>query len=157
MIDLLAQATQQFTRCCLEKPRYRVAWLTGPPFSGKSVLARQLSETLHWSYLDYTLTPGYFDVLATSITTYQPAQLSQALREQCTACQEPVLIVDELDALLATWSFSQRQVWASQVSRLPYLPCGLILVTHFFDRSALRRYLPDEDLSYCLDLFGDSQ
>ena len=59
-------ASGQFSRSCF-RPRYRVAWLTGEPQSGKSILARRLCDRHHWRYLDYTLTSGYFDQLATRV------------------------------------------------------------------------------------------
>lgn len=157
MNDLLAQAAAQFTRCCITQPRYRVAWLTGLPYSGKSVLARQLRDAMQWQYLDYTMTAGYFDALGSSITSYQPEQLTAALQDWCRACDADVLIVDELDALLATWDFQQQLAWTSQVSRLAYLPTGLVLVTHFFDQTALLRYLPDNDPLYCFEYSGDAR
>lgn len=151
----LEQASAQIERCCIQQPRYRVAWLTGAPMSGKTWLAQRLCETHDWQYLNYTLTPGYFDALAVSIATYQPHDLLTALQAWCAACTKPVLVVDELDALLACWSFDQRRTWAGQASRLAYLPRGVLLVTHLLDRSLLAPYLPDGDARYCLDLNGE--
>ncbi len=150
------QASAQIERCCIQQPRYRVAWLTGAPLSGKTGLAQRLCETNGWQYLNYTLTPGYFDALAPIIATYQPYDLIAALQNWCAACTESVLVMDELDALLACWSFDQRRTWAGQVSRLAYLPCGLLLVTHLLDRSLLAPYLPDGDSRYCLVLSGEN-
>src|SRR4051812_41909940 len=100
-------ASGQFSRSCF-RPRYRVAWLTGEPQSGKSILARRLCDRHHWRYLDYTLTSGYFDQLATCVVSYQPDDFIRDLRQWCEDCEEEVLVVDEIDALLAFWSHEQR-------------------------------------------------
>lgn len=156
MSDLLSTASERFTTCCVNEQRYRVAWLVGQPQrSHKTLLARQLCELNGWQYLDYTRTPGYFDALAEVIGSYQPTQFVDAIRGWCDACTAPVLVLDEIDAVLAAWQRDQRRVWAGLVARLQYLPCGLILVSHFFDRRLLAEYLPDRDPRYCLDLSGD--
>ena len=156
MSDLFSKASERFIACCIKEPRYRVAWLVGlPQRSRKTLLARQLQEHLGWHYLDYTLEPGYFDTLADSIDSYQPSQLVTAIRDWCAACAAPVLVLDEIDAVLATWNRNQRRTWAGLVARLQYLPCGLIIVSHFFDQRQLAEYLPDRDTRYCFDLAGD--
>lgn len=153
MSDFLTIVSKQFGDCCFRQ-RYRTAWLTGSALSGKSALARRLCEHNNWHYLDYTLTPGYFDTLATTIQIYQYEQCLLDLQNWCADCKAPVLVVDELDALLARWSHDQRHAWANKVSRLAYLPCGLVLVSHFFDCNTLVRYLPDQETRYCLNLPG---
>jgi hypothetical protein len=156
MIVEFDQANQQISYCIRQR-RYRVAWITGRSYSGKSSLARQLCDQNGWCYLDYTLTPGYFDSIGVSISHYQPAHFIDAIRAWCAGNTTSALVIDEIDPLLATWSFDQRNTWASQVSRLPYLPCGLVFVSNFFDRDALINYLPDKDPRYCLDITGVNQ
>jgi hypothetical protein len=152
MTDLFTHAGRQFTACCVTEPRYRVAWLTGPPLSGKTTLAQRLCERHGWHYLDYTSTPGYFDTLADTIATYRPDDLTAALQSWCAECAAPVLVVDEIDAILATWSHDQRTVWANRVSRMPYLACGIIIVTHLFPCTTLATFLPDGGQRCCLTL-----
>lgn len=152
MKPLIEHASEQFRHCCVEQPRYRVAWLVGPPARGKSQLARQLRDRLGWSYINYTLEPGYFDTLAETITRYQPTDLVTAVRDWCQSCSRPVLIVDEIDAVIATWDRAQRYSWAALVARLQWLPCGVLIVSHLFDRRLLTDYLPDHDQRYCLDI-----
>lgn len=155
MSDLLDQASARLSACCIREPRYRVAWLVGPAQrSRKTLLARQLCAHNDWHYLDYTLTPGYFDSLAQSIARYQPQELVAAIQQWCAAAERPVLVIDEIDAVLATWDRTQRHTWAGQTARLQYLPCGLVIVSHFFDQSRLINLLPDRDARYCLDLSG---
>lgn len=157
MSDLFAQASERFSACCVKAPRYKVAWLVGPAQrSHKTLLAQQLCQRHGWQYVNYTLDPGYFDALADCIERYQPSQLVTAIRDWCQACTAPVLVLDELDAVLATWQPNQRRTWAGIVARLQYLPCGLIIVSHFFDQYRLAEYLPDHDTRYCLDLAGDT-
>lgn len=156
MSDLLSSTSQRFTDCCINAPRYRVAWLVGPPQrSRKTLLACQLCEHNGWQYLDYTLTPGYFDALADTIDSYQPTQLVAAMRSWCEACDRAVLVLDEIDAVLATWDRNQRRIWAGLAARLQYLPCGLLVVSHFFTIQQLTEYLPDRERRYCFDLSGD--
>lgn len=152
MTDLFAHANRQLTAWCVHEPRYRVAWLTGPPLSGKTILAQRLCAEHGWHYLDYTGTPGYFDTLADTIATYRPDNLVQAVTTWCDTCPAPVLVVDELDAVLATWSLDQRTVWANRVSRLPYLPCGVVIVTHLCTCTTLSPVLPDGGQRSCLSL-----
>lgn len=156
MSDLLAEATQRFTKCCINAPRYRVAWLIGPPQrSRKTLLARQLCTQNGWQYLDYALTPGYFDRLTETIESYQPAQLASDVRAWCATCTAPILVVDEIDAVLATWDRAQRRNWAGLMARQQYLPCGLIIISHFFTTQQLTEFLPDRDQRYCFELNGD--
>jgi hypothetical protein len=156
MTDLLSRASAQFTACCIEQQRYRVAWLVGlPQRSRKSLLAQQLCTRNGWHYLNFTLEPGYFDTLAANISDYQPARLVADLQEWCERSSAPVLLVDEIDAVLATWDRRRRRNWAGLVARLQYLPRGLILVSHFFTANELVELLPDHDHRYCVDLSGD--
>lgn len=155
MTDLFDRASEKFQYCCVKQPRYRLAWLVGPPVCGKSILARQLCEHFGWAYLNYTLTSGYFDTLNETISSYQPANLIDALKNWCQGCATPVLVVDEIDAVLATWDHQQRYTWAALASRLQWLPCGVVVVSHFFEHRSLADYLPDHDQRYCLDLAGE--
>lgn len=150
MNDELDQAAVEQLRRCVHQPRYRVAWLVGPPRRGKTRFARAIAQQQGWRYLDYTLTPGYFDTLQTTIAAYQPAELVAAIQAWCEQTTASVLVVDELDALLACWTLVQRKVWASQMARLAYLPCGLLLVTHVLAVETLMPILPDSDPRYCL-------
>ncbi len=152
MNDPMLHASQQLSAWCVHEPRYRVAWLTGPPLSGKTLLARRLCDAHGWHYLDYTLTPGYFDALADTIATYRAEDLIAAVKGWCATCVARVLVVDELDAVLTTWSLDQRDVWANQVSRLAYLSCGVVLVTHLFSCTRLATFLPDGGQRSCLTL-----
>lgn len=145
-------AKAQFIKCCVDQPRYRVAWLIGKPLSGKSKLVQELSTTLNWQSINYTTTPGYFDFLQSTIASYQPLDFIQAIQCWSINTQSEVLIIDEIDALLACWSTDQRRVWMSQIARLTGLSCGLILVSHLIDYTVLRLYLPDNDSRYCVQL-----
>jgi hypothetical protein len=156
MSDLLAKATQRFTECCINAPRYRVAWLVGPPQQRRTtLLAKQLCTQQGWHYLNYTLTPGYFDQLADTIEQYQPTQLTADIRSWCETCTTPVLVIDDLDAMLATWDRKQRRNWVGLMARQQYLPRGLIIVSHFFTVQHIVDLLPDRDPRYCFQLNGD--
>ncbi|GAB4190512.1 MAG: hypothetical protein OHK0022_03380 [Roseiflexaceae bacterium] len=148
------RAARDFERFCISEQRHRVAWLTGEPRSGKSTLACRLAEQQSWAYLNYTLEPGYFDQLANVIQSYQPETFNAAIREWCQRCNRPVLILDEIDALLAAWTLEQRRTWASSMSRMRELPCGLVLVTSFFDEYALRGFAPDATRPHVYSLPG---
>jgi hypothetical protein len=150
----LEQAAKMFRRFCVEEQRHRVAWLIGDPRSGKSTLAQRLAEQQQWSYINYTLDPGYFDQLADSIQTYQPDEFITAIKRWCEQCSHPVLILDEIDSLLATWSSEQRRTWASGASRLRDLSCGLVLSTSFFDEHTLHSYLPNASRPHIFTLPG---
>lgn len=152
----LEQAARTFQRFCIEEQRHRVAWLIGAPRSGKSTLAQRLAEQQQWAYLNYTLHPGYFDQLAGTILTYQTDDFIMAIKRWCGQCSHPVLILDEIDGLLATWSSEQRRTWASGASRLRDLSCGLVLSTSFFDENALNSYLPNASRPHTFALPGAS-
>src|SRR6266496_2927176 len=150
----LEQAAKTFRRFCLEEQRHRVAWLIGEPRSVKSTLAQRLAEQQQWAYINYTLNPGYFDQLADTIQTYQPDDFITAIKRWCGQCSHPVLILDEIDSLLATWSLEQRRTWASGASRLRDLSCGLVLSTSFFAESTLNSYLPNTSRPHTFTLPG---
>ncbi|GAA5528867.1 hypothetical protein [Herpetosiphon gulosus] len=150
-------AKTQFIKCCVDQPRYRVAWLIGKPLSGKSKLAQELSTILNWHYINYTTTLGYFDSLRLTIASYQPLDFIKAIQSWCMNTQSEVLILDEIDALLACWSNDQRRVWISQIARLTGLPCGLILVSHLVDYTVLGAYIPDNDGRYVVQLGEDNE
>ncbi|NTU79111.1 MAG: ATP-binding protein [Chloroflexales bacterium] len=153
MTALLERAGAHLLACC-SQPRYKTAWIVGPPLSGKTTLARQLCQLYGWRHLNYTLEPGYFDRLQGRLETYQPGDLLTDLRQWCVACDRPLLLVDEIDALLAVWSFEQRRLFAAQASRLPDLPRGIILVSNLLDVDVLAPLLPDSDLPTYLHLPG---
>jgi hypothetical protein len=150
---LLERVGSHLLACC-SQPRYRTAWLIGSPLSGKTTLSRQLCETYNWRYINYTMEPGFFDVLHDHLETYQPADFLNDLRTWCTTYDRSVLLIDEIDAILATWSFNQQRLFATQASRLPDLPHGLILVSNHFEADTLAPLLPNSDLPAYFNLSG---
>ena len=154
--QLIQQASASFKRSCTQQ-RYKTAWLVGGPRSGKTTLAKQIAYLHDWTYINYTHEPGYFDSLASTITIYQPETLATAVEDWCSSCRKPVLILDEIDALLAVWSPWQRESWASAVSKKQFLPSGLVLVSSFFDTLDILRLLPDTQSDYCISLTGVPQ
>lgn len=153
MTSLFERASLHLLACC-SQPRYRTAWLIGSPLSGKTTLARQLCETHNWRYLNYTLEQGYFDALQGCLETYQPSDLWNDLRTWCMNYDQSLLLVDEIDSILATWSFDQRRLFATQASRLPDLPHGLVLVSNLFEADVLAPLLPNSDLPAYFNLPG---
>jgi hypothetical protein len=153
MTLLLERAGLHLLACC-SQPRYRTAWLLGLPLSGKTTLARRLCEVYNWRYLNYTLEQGFFDALQDRLETYQPADYLRDLHAWCSASTQPILVVDEIDAVLATWSFDQRRLFATRASRLPDLPHGLVLVSNLFEVDTLTSLLPDSDLPPYFNLPG---
>lgn len=145
MTPLLDKAGAHLRFCCSQQ-RYRTAWLIGPPLSGKSTLARELCRRNGWDYLNHTLQEGYFDQLQGRLEVYQPGDLVADLRHWCAGGGSPILLVDEIDATLACWAPHQRRLFANQVSRLPDLPRGLIIVSNFFDTDSLTPLLPANDI-----------
>jgi hypothetical protein len=156
MTSLLESAGLHFLACC-SQPRYRTAWLIGSPLSGKTTLARQLCDLHKWRYLNFTLDLGFFDALQDHLETYQPADLLNDLRMWCATYEQSILLVDEIDAVLATWSVDQRRLFATRASRLPNLSYGLILVSNLFDVDTLAPLLPDSDLPTYFNLPGVQQ
>jgi hypothetical protein len=149
--DLDQQAVNQIRRI-VQQQRYRVMWLLGEPRRGKTRFALDLAQQQGWRYLDYTLTPGYFDTLQTRIVAYQPFELIESIGQWCLQTSNSVLVLDELDALLACWTAMQRNVLANKLSHSAYLPCGLVVITHLFDADTLIPLVPNQDSRYCLTL-----
>lgn len=145
MKNLLERASSILLTYC-SQPRYRTAWLIGSPLSGKTTLARQLCDAHNWQYLNYTLEVGFFDTLNGHIETYQISDFLKDIRIWCTAYGRSVLLIDEIDAVLATWSFEQRRLFATRASRLPDLSHGLVLVSNLFDVDTLAPLLPNSDI-----------
>ncbi len=143
----------QFRAYC-NQLRYRTAWIIGAPLTGKSTLARQLCTHFGWCYLNYTLDEGCFDQLQGRLETYQPEDLCYELRRWSATTTQPILVVDELDAVLSCWQPQQRRSFAHRASRLPELPCGLILVSNLFEATTLETLLPPSDRPAYVDLSG---
>ncbi len=156
MTVLLEQAGLHFLTCC-SQPRYRTAWLIGSPLSGKTTLARQLCDHHKWRYVNYTLDQGFFDALQGDLETYQPENLLADLRIWCATSKHSILLVDEIDAVLAIWSADRRNLFATRASRLPNLSCGLILVSNLLEVDTLAPLLPDSDLPTYFNLPGVQQ
>lgn len=156
MKELFERAGSDLLAYC-HQPRYRTAWIIGPPQSGKTTLARRLCAAHNWRYLNYTLDEGYFELLQDRLETYQPGDLLRDLRVWCSTQDRSIVLVDELDALLAIWSPDQRRLFATRASRLTDLPHGLILVSNFFEASVLAPLLPESDLPAYIYLPGVQQ
>lgn len=153
MTSLHETVAAQLLACCSQQ-RYRTAWLIGPPLCGKTTLAAHLCRSYGWRYLNFTLEPGYFDQLQQRISTYQPGDLLTDLRHWCALCDRPILLIDEIDAVLACWSLDQRRLFAAQASRLPDLPQGIVLISTLFDGDTLSPLLPATDLPTYFQLPG---
>jgi hypothetical protein len=76
------------------------------------------------------------------------------LRRWCQADSQSIVLIDEIDAVLAIWSFDQRRFFVTQASRIPNLTHGLILVSNFFDVDLLTPLLPESDLPAYYNLSG---
>jgi hypothetical protein len=153
MSDILDRAGSHLLACC-NQPRYRTAWLVGPPLSGKTTLARRICSVYGWHYVNYVLEPGYFDVLQDRIESYQPGDLEHDIRTWCTE-HNRMLVIDEIDAVLATWPIDQRQLFVWKVSRIPDISHGLILVSNLFDGDTLASLLPESDIPAYFHLAGE--
>lgn len=149
----LLERTGTYLLACCSQPRYRTAWLIGSPLSGKTTLARELCRAHEWQYRNYTTEQGLFDALRDRLETYQPSDLLNDL-SQLVSESHQIVLVDEIDAVLAIWSSDQRRLFANQASRLANLPHGLVLVSNFFTAETLVPLLPDSDLPPYINLGG---
>jgi hypothetical protein len=134
-------------RCAASLPRavrFRCGWIVGPPASGKTQLARRLARHQGWAYLDYTRDPGYFDRLDGRITGYRDGHFLHDLAQWRADCPRPLLILDELDALVAFWTAAERRSWMHAMLRLDASACAVIGVTHLFGAAELRQLAPPD-------------
>jgi len=110
------------------RARYPIAVFYGPPGAGKSQIAQSVCRQFGGRYIDYLL-----DILrgpqCPILGAFEPTDFTQWLDEQATGGDGP-LIVDEIDALFATWSGTKREQFFSDILRTEF-PQVVVLVTKY--------------------------
>ncbi len=122
---------------CGPNGRYRTLWLIRNPESGNSTFAREVSERAGWHYLNYTIDPRGLATLAGNEGVYQPSAFVRWMTEIAAQVENDIIVIDEIEPLLAWLDFDKLQNFLRTVSRARNLSKGFVLVTRL--RSAANR------------------
>src|SRR5689334_16253342 len=94
---------ERIRQVCGDQARYPVLFVVGKPRSGKTPVCRAVCARNSWRYVDFTLEPGCLDRLIGREEVYSPEDFAADLREMCATASTQVLVVDEVEPLLALW------------------------------------------------------
>lgn len=133
----------------VELKRYRLLIICGEPSSGKSQIARAVSEQLPAHYVDITtdLIPQIItsDSLPT-LGAYGPSNLVEWILRETEQMGERFLIIDQIEPLLATFGQAQAIRLFQMVGQIePRKP--VILVT-YLDKQIEKAAFPVERILY---------
>ncbi len=140
-MDIMEALSIAIKDACREQNRYRTLIVIGKPRSGKSSLLRQFCSQSGWNYINYTLQPGFFDMIE-NIENYTPQDLKQSI---LTVMEDFLtnnpenrtrgLVIDELESILATWRTDIQDTFFRIICSETRLPCGLIVTTRLRQHS----------------------
>lgn len=135
----------RISQICSPFARYRVLWLVGNPRSGKTTLSRAVCTNNNWGYVNFTLDRGCFDRLSGHEETYRPEDFVRDLRSTWLNQGDQIVIIDEIEPLLALWVWEQQEVFFKLVSRLTRLTTGVVLVTRLRTSKQLSQLVSGPD------------
>ena len=98
------------------KEQYRAIMIIGPANSGKTKLANLLAQKIKAKYLDLLDIFAKNESLAKSIDTFDVPNLKKYLLD--LAINEAVVIVDNIDFLVNTWSDREKGEFLNLVEKL---------------------------------------
>ena len=130
---------------CRQDRRHRVLWVIGEAQTGKSQLCHKAAQMCGWKHVNYTLDTGYLDTLSGREQTYRPKDAIADIRDWCKGTDTEVLLLDEIEPLLAIWNQAHRQQFYASISKAERLACGLVLVNRIVTPSVLEPLLPDSN------------
>ena len=114
----------------------RVFILSGPPLSGKTHVAKRIAVELKGTYMD--LLKDRMHLLIPKLGSYSPEDFKQNVRTWAEEARN-ILVVDEIEALLDTWTIEQQEDWLKLISGLGGRMANPVLITCRFQ-------LPYEEL-----------
>lgn len=112
---------------------YSVFVLYGPPLAGKTTVARKIAEQLGGTYIDFL--SECLPTLNPRLGLYEPSDFKGDVNEYSKK-STALLVVDEIEALLDTWTREQQENLFRMLSR--WRAHSLLLITTRVD-------LPFED------------
>jgi DNA replication protein DnaC len=98
------------------KEQYRTVMILGPADCGKTRFAKLLAEKTGAKYIDLLETFVYDENLSKSIDTFDVFSLKKYLLK--LTAEEPVIIVDNVDFLVNTWSDREKGEFLNLIDKL---------------------------------------
>jgi adenosyl cobinamide kinase/adenosyl cobinamide phosphate guanylyltransferase len=98
------------------KEQYRAVMILGPANCGKTRFAKLLAEKIRAKYIDLMETFVDDENLSKSIDTFDVFGLKKYLLK--LTAEEPVIIVDNIDFLLNTWSEREKGEFLNLIDKL---------------------------------------
>lgn len=98
------------------KEQYRTLMILGPADCGKTRFAKLLAEKIRAKYIDLLETFVDDENLSKSIDTFDVFSLKKYLLK--LAAEEPVIVVDNIDFLVNTWSDREKGEFLNLIDKL---------------------------------------
>jgi predicted AAA+ superfamily ATPase len=98
------------------KEQYRSVMILGPADCGKTRFAKLLAEKIRAKYIDLLETFADNEDLSKSIDTFDVSSLKKFLLK--LAAEEPVIIIDNVDFLVNTWSEREKGEFLNLIDKL---------------------------------------
>lgn len=137
---------------CGTQKRYRVLWIVGEPRCGKTSLCRYICLERGWRYVNFTLDPGFLDILTGREEIYRPEDFLTDLHGWCTETDEEIMILDEVEPLLSLWSWEQQEVFFKQITRETDLKVGVAIATRSRSIQQLHQILLGMHLDHVFEI-----
>jgi Cdc6-like AAA superfamily ATPase len=98
------------------KEQYRAVMILDPANCGKTVFAKLLAEKISAKYIDLLETFADDENLSKSIDTFDALSLKKYLLK--LVAEEPVIILDNIDFLVNTWSEREKGEFLNLIDKL---------------------------------------
>lgn len=108
--------------------RYKHLVIYGPPFQGKSKLAKHLASIYDGIYLDLLQEIQKNDEIKSSIDLYGPSKLIGYINHQNRGDNNKLVVIDQMDFLINTWDDHQFREFMVYIDRNPSDVCCMFVM-----------------------------
>jgi len=125
-MDLKRKIVQRIEE--MKRERYKTMFVVGNPLSGKTTIAKDVANFLDAEYVDH-LQDVLTKIKSPVIGAYSPIDFRDYLKKKGNSSPKEVLIIDEVQWLIATWSQKQRKELPRLLSFLETKSAVMLITT----------------------------